>query len=44
MDGDIAPLESILVCDKFGARVVVDEAHGLGIYGRTNRRRFGANG
>lgn len=42
MDGDVAPLESILsMCNKFGARVVVDEAHGLGIYGRTNRRDLG---
>ena len=39
MDGDVAPLQEILdVSKKFGAQVVVDEAHGLGIYGRTNRR------
>lgn len=39
MDGDVAPLQEILnVSQKFGAHVVVDEAHGLGIYGYTNRR------
>ena len=39
MDGDVAPLQQILdTCREFRAQVVVDEAHGLGIYGRTNRR------
>jgi 8-amino-7-oxononanoate synthase len=39
MDGDVAPLQQILdTCGKFRAHVVVDEAHGLGIYGRTTRR------
>jgi len=39
MDGDVAPLREILnIAQSFGAQVVVDEAHGLGIYGRTNRR------
>lgn len=39
MDGDVAPLSKILnISQNFGAQVVVDEAHGLGIYGRTNRR------
>jgi 8-amino-7-oxononanoate synthase len=38
MDGDVAPLQEILdISRMFGAQVVVDEAHGLGIYGRTNR-------
>jgi 8-amino-7-oxononanoate synthase len=38
MDGDVAPLQEILdISRTFGAQVVVDEAHGLGIYGRTNR-------
>jgi 8-amino-7-oxononanoate synthase len=38
MDGDIAPLEEILnTAQKFSAEVIVDDAHGLGIYGRTNR-------
>ena len=37
MDGDVAPLEQILdVASSRGASVVVDEAHGLGIYGTTN--------
>jgi 8-amino-7-oxononanoate synthase len=42
MDGDVAPLAEILdICNNFGAQVVVDEAHGLGIYGRTNRQHVG---
>jgi 8-amino-7-oxononanoate synthase len=37
MDGDIAPLGEMLnVCEKTGSTLMVDEAHGLGIYGRTN--------
>ena len=37
MDGDVAPLRSILdVSAGHGASVIVDEAHGLGVYGRTN--------
>lgn len=37
MDGDVAPLAKILdVAYEYNARVVVDEAHGLGVYGRTN--------
>ena len=37
MDGDVAPLEQILdIAASRGASVVVDEAHGLGIYGTTN--------
>ena len=35
MDGDIAHVKRILdVAASLGARVIVDEAHGLGIYGR----------
>lgn len=38
MDGDVAPLNAILdLASRYDAVVVVDEAHGLGIYGRTNR-------
>lgn len=34
MDGDVAPLPSILeVAMQYGALVLVDEAHGLGIFG-----------
>ncbi|KAL7431135.1 hypothetical protein ACHAXH_006320 [Discostella pseudostelligera] len=37
MDGDIAPLQNILdLAQVMGARVVVDEAHGSGVYGHTN--------
>ena len=38
MDGDVAPLAEILrLAFEFRAMVVVDEAHGLGLYGPTNR-------
>lgn len=37
MDGDIAPIGQILDhAHEFGASVIVDEAHGLGIFGPTN--------
>uniref|UniRef100_K3WJA5 Aminotransferase class I/classII large domain-containing protein n=1 Tax=Globisporangium ultimum (strain ATCC 200006 / CBS 805.95 / DAOM BR144) TaxID=431595 RepID=K3WJA5_GLOUD len=34
MDGDVAPLvEMTAVCEKAGAVIIVDEAHGTGVYG-----------
>jgi 8-amino-7-oxononanoate synthase len=38
MEGDIAPLPDILkVCRKYGARLMVDDAHGVGVLGSTGR-------
>jgi len=38
MEGDIAPLPQILdACRRHGARLVLDDAHGLGVLGRTGR-------
>lgn len=37
MEGDVAPLKEMLdMASTFGACVIVDEAHGLGVYGKTN--------
>ncbi len=39
MDGDISPIGEVLnLSSKYKARVIVDEAHGLGVFGRTNRQ------
>lgn len=39
MDGDLAPVKEMLdVCETYKAQVVVDEAHGLGVYGRCRRQ------
>ncbi|MBS1128408.1 MAG: Glycine C-acetyltransferase [Nitrospirae bacterium] len=38
MEGDIAPLPEIVkVCKKYGARIMVDDAHGVGVLGKTGR-------
>jgi len=38
MEGDIAPLPGIVAaCRKYGARLILDDAHGLGVLGREGR-------
>jgi 8-amino-7-oxononanoate synthase len=38
MEGDIAPLPGIVaLCKKYGARLMVDDAHGVGVLGATGR-------
>jgi 8-amino-7-oxononanoate synthase len=38
MTGEVAPLAEIAdLCDQWSARLVVDEAHGLGVLGKTGR-------
>jgi 8-amino-7-oxononanoate synthase len=48
MEGDIAPLSRIVdACREFGARLVLDDAHGLGVLGREGRgtaEHFGLEG
>ena len=38
MDGDMAPLDEILkLAEKYNARIMVDDAHGVGVVGPTGR-------
>jgi 8-amino-7-oxononanoate synthase len=41
MDGDFAPLtEMAILCEEFGANLIVDEAHSTGIYGLSGKGRI----
>ena len=45
MTGELAPLADLAdICAKTGARLVVDEAHGLGVLGKAGRGAAEANG
>src|SRR6185437_13267737 len=38
MDGDLAPLPEIFkLCKKYHAAMMIDDAHGTGVFGRTGR-------
>lgn len=38
MEGDVAPIpEMVELCNKYDATLMVDEAHGLGVFGREGR-------
>lgn len=38
MEGDVAPIDTMVdLCNKYQATLMVDEAHGLGVFGREGR-------
>lgn len=38
MEGDVAPIDQMVeICNKYQATLMVDEAHGLGVFGREGR-------
>ena len=45
IDGDVPPLRDLLeVCDRFGARLMVDDAHATGVLGEKGRGSSEAHG
>lgn len=45
MDGDFAPLDDLVAtCSEFGAQLIVDEAHAVGIFGPGGRGRVNEMG
>ena len=40
MDGDVAPIDEIVeLCERYGATLIMDEAHATGVLGETGYRR-----
>ncbi|MFA6917052.1 MAG: pyridoxal phosphate-dependent aminotransferase family protein [Parachlamydiales bacterium] len=45
MDGSLAPLKEMsALCDEYGAGLIVDEAHAIGVYGKKGEGRVVAEG
>ncbi|HBH62025.1 MAG TPA: 8-amino-7-oxononanoate synthase [Nitrospiraceae bacterium] len=48
MDGDIAPIKDLAsLCERYGSGLMIDDAHGTGVLGKTGRgglEHFGING